>query len=264
MKVSICGKGGSGKSTVVTLLAMEIRDRGYRPLVIDADESNATLYRMLGLEKSPLPLVELAGGRKMVRELMPYRYAPKNPELETNVLSRDEISLGDIPTQYIGEINNIRLIIIGKILQPLEGCACPMGVLDREFLGKLQLEEDEISIIDMEAGIEHLGRGVETNIDSILMVVEPSLESIVLAEKIKNLASGLGMDGIWAVLNKSNSDELTLKLTDDLTRRGIEVAGSIPYDTEVFEACLEGRPLAKSKAASEAGKIVDFMISCGK
>jgi CO dehydrogenase maturation factor len=71
MKISISGKGGSGKSTVTTLLAMELRDRGYRPLIVDADESNTVLYRLLGLGRPPQPLVALAGGRQMVRQLMP-------------------------------------------------------------------------------------------------------------------------------------------------------------------------------------------------
>ena len=261
MKVSVCGKGGSGKSTIVTLLANEIRDRGYHPLVVDSDESNSVLYWMLGFHQPPIPLVELAGGRKMVRKLMPPKYAPGESERGTHVLSQDKILLEDIPHQNMIERDNIRLVIIGKILQPLEGCACPMGVLSREFLGKLQLKGDEIAIVDMEAGIEHFGRGVETNIDSILIVVEPSLESIILAEKVKHLATGVAIDNIWAVLNKVNSDDLALKLTNELARRGVAVAGSIPYDADIFEACLEGVPLAKGKTTGAVRKIVDFLLS---
>lgn len=264
MRISVCGKGGSGKSTIVTLLANEIRDRGYHPLVVDSDESNSVLYWMLGFSQPPIPLVELAGGRKMVRKLMPPKYAPQESEPGTNVLSRDKILLDDIPHQNMIERDNIRLVVIGKILQPLEGCACPMGVLSRELLGKLQLKGDEIAIVDMEAGIEHFGRGVETNIDSVLIVVEPSLESIILAEKTKHLAAGVGINKIWAVLNKTNSHDLALKLANELAKRGVAVAGSIPYDADIFEACLEGCPLVKGKATKEVGKIVDFLLSNGK
>lgn len=261
MKISVCGKGGSGKSIMVTLLANEMRDRGYRPLVVDSDESNSGLYYMLGFHQPPVPLVELAGGRKMVRKLMPPKYAPGKSEPGTHVLSQDKILLDDIPHQNIIERDNIRLVIIGKILQPLEGCACPMGVLGRELLGKLQLKGDEIVIVDMEAGIEHFGRGVETNIDSVLIVVEPSLESIILAEKIKHLAIGIGIGNIGAVLNKIDSDDLALKLSHELAQRGVAVAGSIPYDAAIFEACLEGRPLVKGKTTEKVGKLVDFLLS---
>ncbi len=233
-------------------------------MVVDSDESNSVLYWMLGFHQPPVPLVELAGGRKMVRKLMPPKYAPGESEPGTHVLSRDKILLEDIPHQNMTERDNIRLVIVGKILQPLEGCACPMGVLGRELLGKLQLKGNEIVIADMEAGIEHFGRGVETSIDSVLIVVEPSLESIILAEKVKHLATGIGIDNIWAVLNKIDSDDLALKLSHELAKRGVAVAGSIPYDADIFEACLEGRPLAKGKTADEVGKLVDFLLSNDK
>lgn len=261
MRISVSGKGGSGKSTIVTLLANEMRDRGYHPLVVDSDESNSMLYRMLGFHQPPLPLLELAGGRKMVRELMPPKYAPGQSTPGTHILTRDKIRLDDIPRQNMAEKDNIRLVVVGKILQPLEGCACPMGVLGRELLGKLQLKEDDIIIADMEAGIEHFGRGVETSIDSVLIAVEPSFESIILAEKIKHLATGVGINNISAVLNKIDSDNLALKLSRELTKRGVAVAGAIPYDADIFEACLEGQPLAKGKTAEEVGKIADFLLS---
>ncbi|MDP2916421.1 MAG: ATP-binding protein [Dehalococcoidia bacterium] len=260
MKISICGKGGSGKSTVVTLLALEARDRGYRPVVVDTDESNVVLYRMLGLPQPPVSLVELAGGKKMVRKLMPPKYEPKEPALDTNVLSRERLSLADIPSANVAEKDGVRLITIGKILQPLEGCACPMGVLGREFLARLQLEKDEIVIVDTEAGVEHFGRGVETSIDCVLIVVEPSFESLALAEKVKQLAGGLGLEKIWAVLNKANSDEMVSKLSRQLTQRGIAVIGSVPYDEEIFDACLEGKALAIGNTKAEIKKIFDTII----
>ena len=260
MKISVCGKGGSGKSTVVTLLANGMRERGYKPLVVDSDESNSGLYQMLGFDKPPVPLMELVGGKKIVLKQMVSRYSSGESEPEMNVLTRDEILLQDIPPQHILEKDNIRLVGIGKILHSLEGCACPMGVLSREFLKKLRLKEDEVAIVDMEAGIEHFGRGVETSIDSVLVVVEPSLESITLAEKVKHLASGVGINRIWAVLNKANSEDLTSKLKNELAGREIPVIGSIPYDLEIFEACLDGRPLGEGGAAREAGKILDALF----
>jgi len=174
-KVSVCGKGGSGKSTIVTLLANGMRERGYRVLVVDSDESNPGLYRMLGFEKRPQPLLELVGGKKKVFTTFSEGAGPSQ-----SILTREEIRTADIPPQYMVEMDGIEMVCIGKILQSLEGCACPMGVLSREFLKRLRLQEDEVAIVDMEAGIEHFGRGVETSIDSVLIVVEPITPGLFL------------------------------------------------------------------------------------
>ena len=181
-KISVCGKGGSGKSTIVALLADAIRERGYQVLVVDSDESNPGLYRMLGLERRPKPLLELVGGRKNV-----FTTFSREREAPQNVLAQEEIPITDIPRQYLAERDGMRLICVGKVLQSLEGCACPMGALSREFLKRLSLQEDEMAIVDMEAGVEHLGRGVGTSLDGVLIVVEPSLDSLELAEKIHTI-----------------------------------------------------------------------------
>jgi CO dehydrogenase maturation factor len=250
MKISVCGKGGSGKSTIVTLLANEARDRGFQVLVVDSDESNSGLYRMFGFDRAPTPLMELLGGKRSLKQKM------SHPE----VLAQTEIWLGDIPLEHMVEKDGIRLVAIGKILQSLEGCACPMGVLSREFLKKLRLEYMDMAIVDMEAGVEHFGRGVETSIDDVLVVVEPSLESITLAERVNSLAAGSGVSNTWAVLNKVSSDEMAWKLKEELSKRGVVVAGAIHDDREVFEACFEGHPVHGSRATDGIGEVLDFLL----
>ena len=263
MKISISGKGGSGKSTATTLLSLGLIERGYHPLVIDADESNTVLYRMLGLETPPIPLVALAGGRQMVRQLMPPGYKPAEAKEGTHVLTQSRISLDEIPPENVARKDNLSLIVVGKITESLEGCACPMGVLGREFLGKLQLEQNEIAITDMEAGIEHFGRGFEASLDRVLIVVEPSFESITLAERIRHLALGIGIGEIWAVINKVNSEALTIRLKEELGKRNVRVIGTIPYDEEVFTASFEGKPLKLGKGvlARSVAAIVDQILA---
>lgn len=254
-KIAICGKGGSGKSTIVALLAHGLRDRGYRVLVVDSDESNPGIYRMLGLEKRPEPLLELVGGKKKV-----FQAFSENSELPKSILTQEEIRTSDLPSQYIVERDRIRLVCIGKILQSLEGCACPMGVLNREFLKRLSLEEDEVVLVDMEAGIEHFGRGVETSVDSVLAVTEPSLDSLELAEKIGTLAAEVGMEGAWAILNKVPSEEIALRLREELERKGIPIIGFIGYDSEVFLAGLEGRPIRSDEVERDIGSVLDQLL----
>jgi len=260
VKLSVCGKGGSGKSTIVTLLAKEAQARGYQVLVVDSDESNSGLFGMLGFDKAPIPLLELVGGKRKVQRVMRSSFSSGEEEYQMNVLARKEIWIEDIPPEHILKEDNLRLVCVGKILQSLEGCACPMGVLSREFLKKLRLKANEIAIVDMEAGVEHFGRGVETSIDSVLVVVEPSLESLTLAEKVKSLAAGIGINNFWAVLNKVASEDIALKLRTELKKRGVNVVGTIHNAPEIFEACLEGHALGKGKAAKEAGEILDSLL----
>ena len=127
-----------------------------------------------------------------------------------------------------------------------------MGVLSREFLKKLTLNEDEMVIVDMEAGIEHFGRGVETSLDSVLTVVEPSFESLELSARVAGLAGGSGINKVWAVLNKIPSDDIAFRLEGELAKRGLTVVGCIHQDPEVFQSSLEGRAIRGGRAEGEA------------
>jgi CO dehydrogenase maturation factor len=260
MKISVCGKGGSGKSSIVTLLANLARDRGYAVLVVDSDESNSGLYRMLGFDTPPVPLMELVGGKKSILRQMKSAPPLSDSAQPLNVLARPQVSTADIPYPHILARDGISLVCIGKILQSLEGCACPMGVLSREFLSRLRLKDDELAIVDMEAGVEHFGRGVDTSIDEVLTVVEPSLESVTLAERVNSLAAGSGVGRSWAVLNKVTSPEMESKLKEDLARRGITVIGAIPYDLELFQAGFEGRPPDMAKTPAPTGQVLDSLL----
>jgi CO dehydrogenase maturation factor len=251
MKISVCGKGGSGKSTIVALLANEARARGYRVLVVDSDESNSGLFRMLGFDYPPVPLMELVGGKKSLQQKM----------AQTNILSETQIATAHIPEHYLLQKNGLKLVAIGKILQSLEGCACPMGVLSREFLKKLALAEDELAIVDMEAGVEHFGRGVETSIDSVLVVVEPPLESVNVGQKIHDLASGIGVKNVWAILNKVPSDEIATRLKAELKERHIEAVGCIYFDADIFRSSLDGRMPAKGVAVREIKDVLGRILA---
>jgi CO dehydrogenase maturation factor len=188
MKIAVCGKGGSGKSTIVALMANALRKSGYEVWVVDSDESNPGLYRLLGFDRRPQPLLELVGGKKKVFQTFSEDATPA-----PSVLTQDQIRTGDLPAPYVVAGEGVRLVCVGKILQSLEGCACPMGALSREFLKRLSLQENEVVLVDTEAGIEHFGRGVEASVDSVLAVTEPSLDSLELAAQIGALAAQVGI-----------------------------------------------------------------------
>jgi len=251
-KVAVSGKGGSGKSSTVALLAKAMRDRGYRVLVVDSDESNPALYRMLGLERRPTPLLELVGGKGSI-----FATFSDDSEPPQSILTQEIIKIKNIPADYVVTKDGISMVCIGKILESMEGCACPMGVLNREFLKRLSLEEDEVALVDLEAGIEHFGRGIETSIDSMLIVTEPSLDSLKLAEKMNELAAEVEMENVWTMLNKVTSQELASRLSSDLKERGISVVGSLGYDPEIHRSGLEGHPIESDKAQRAIAQILD-------
>jgi CO dehydrogenase maturation factor len=199
--------------------------------------------------------LELVGGKKKV-----FQAFSESSESSKSVLTQEEIRTSDLPSQYVVERDGTRLVCIGKILQSLEGCACPMGALSREFLKRLSLQEDEMAVVDMEAGIEHFGRGVETSIDSVLIVTEPSFDSLELAEKINSLAAEVGVERVWTVLNKIGSKEIALRLREDLEERGISVIGSIGYEPEIFLSGLEGRPVRRDRLATDIWTILDQLL----
>jgi CO dehydrogenase maturation factor len=249
MKLSVCGKGGSGKSTLVCLLANSAEIYGYNVLVVDSDESNSGLHRMLGFSKPPMPLMELVGGKKTIKEKIG----------SSNIFNESNITTVDIPSRYIRKRDGLKLVSIGKILQSLEGCACPMGVLSREFLKKLTPNENEIVIADMEAGVEHFGRGIDDSIDTIILVVEPSMESIEVAVKIRDLTFDMKKD-LRPILNKINSNADAEELKDILKRKFIDVIGVIPYDQEIFKAGFKGQAIQGYGAFNAAQKILCDLI----
>ena len=258
-KIAICGKGGCGKSVVTRLLADGLSARGYRALVVDADESNTGLPRMLGFDQAPNPLLEFFGGKDRVESELTALISAGATE-ESIQLLKSGISTKSIPPDYMVETNGIRLVEVGKILMSLEGCGCPMGIVSRSFLNMLQLEPDEVAVVDLEAGVEHFGRGVETGVDCVLVVVDPSMDSVQLADRISDMADQIQIADVWVVLNKIASQNVSDRLTSRLTEIGVKVIGAIPMDDEIFESCLDGRPIQGRVAAKEVDKILDFLF----
>jgi CO dehydrogenase maturation factor len=258
-KIALCGKGGSGKSTVTALLAKGIKERGRSVLVVDSDESNTGLHRMLGFDDAPASLLDYMGGKKKVEEDLVAKIKSGIPELSVQLFNQ-EISVADIPKDFIRQKDGLGLVVVGKILMALEGCSCPMGIVSRSFLNKIRLGPKEIALVDMEAGVEHFGRGVETGIDTVLVVVDPSLDSLEIAERIYTLSNQLAIGDVWAVLNKIPSPEFIPQLTAELQRRGVPVIGSIAHDPKIFESCLQGRPPRVESAKQDIEKIIDFLF----
>jgi len=252
-RILICGKGGSGKSSIVSLLGKELVKQNYKVIFLDADASNpGGLFRLLSSnEKSPKPLIEFFGGRKTVTcpSDDPSTLTRKN---DNYPLTKSAIKLSEIPKQYSFKKKNLTLFQIGKIQEACEGCDGPMSKVARDFI----VEGDYVTLIDIEAGIEHFGRGVEKNVDVILIVVDPTYESFLIAEIVKRMASNMGNKNVWAVVNKIDSKDTDLIMQNSLRKRGVNYLGSISFDKEIHQAGLEGKKISKCRAEKQIEGII--------
>jgi len=225
MKILICGKGGCGKSTVVALLAKELAVRKNKVLVIDSDESNIGLHSRLGIQK-PEDFMNYFGGKRLLFE--------KIKEL------KDKWRLDDLPRDYVTEKGNIQLLSMGKIYQFGEGCACPINALSSKFLEILDLGDEEFLIADTDAGIEHFGRGVEKGADILFVIIDPSRESILLAEKVSELGRQVDKP-VYYILNRIADQKTEELLLDSIDRE--RVIAIIPENKGIFISGLAGSEL---------------------
>ncbi len=254
MKVAICGKGGSGKSSIAVLMARCFRDMGYEVLLIDADESNVALHRLLGLP-SPVNVMDTLGGKKGFREKM----AALNevPQGKQRTVFEERWRIATLPEHYAMRADGITVLQVGKIHNFAEGCACPMGVLSKMVLSNLEVGPSEVVIVDTEAGLEHFGRGLESQSDVIVGVVDPTYESFLLAEKIEEMGRHAGKP-VWFVLNKVN-DEVEDIMAASV--RGARVVGKVPWNDAIFRASFEGTAL--DLRIPEVERICELLLGTG-
>ncbi len=251
MKVAVCGKGGSGKSTVTTLLAKELAGRGRKVLVIDSDESNYGLSRQLGVDL-PLDFTAYFGGKqKAMQDMMLSNF--------THRFFNETWEIQDIPEGYYSEKDGVKLMSSGKIHTANEGCACTMGNVLTQFIEHLVLSKGEYALIDMEAGIEHFGRGIDNGVDLILMVVEPSYESLALTGKVSELGTSIGKP-VYLVFNKVDGENREWMKKNVCER--VEILCEIPAEKSIATAGLQGTELSNGYPAIL--RLTDFLEKCGK
>lgn len=232
-KVLISGRGGSGKSTVVSLLAQRLKRNGNKILVVDSDESNLCLNKILGINKSKDTLMGNLGGKKLIRDKL-MEVVQKG---ESNLNIFDEMSLDNLSEEYVSWNDNLGFLEIGKIEHSMEGCACPMGALARDFFNHIKVNKDEWILIDTEAGIEHFGRGLIEGVDFIVTVVDPSEDAILLANKAFDLSLEDNKT-FGLILNKV--DRASEKIIKNKLNPNISIIGTIDYSPDIAMLNLKG------------------------
>ena len=256
-RILVCGKGGSGKSTLVALMATILQRKAYEVMVLDGDASNPEgLVRLLfglGVEGEPKPLIEFFGGIDAVTcpvdDPSPLtRINDSNPVPEKRINFSKEIS-----SEYYLQKGSTTLLQAGKIETYGQGCDGPLEKVVRDFM----VEGDAVNLIDMKAGIEHFGRRIPDRMDVILGVLDYTLESVSIAKRMAEFCQEAGIQDFCLILNKIGSKEMESMLVDKLANLQDKVIGSIPYDQELIKAGLSGNALGECKALEEIERIVE-------
>ena len=249
MRLMLCGKGGCGKSTTTTLLAKEFERQGKRVLVIDCDESNYGLHQQLGLEL-PRDFADYVGGKERVMML-----AGDNP-MNMAPLFDKPMTFDDVPADYVSKKGRLLLMSPGKIQNANEGCACAFNIVMAHFLPCLQLMDDDVVLMDMEAGIEHFGRGTANICENVLMVVDPSYESLRLSKKIQEIAESVGHT-VAFVLNKV--DESNREMMLDLIADPDKIGTILSLNKDLAAAGLQGKELTEPNP--EIQELVSYIMT---
>lgn len=245
MKIAISGKGGVGKTSIAALLAKFLHRAGYRVLAVDADP-DANLAATLGFPNASdiVPMVEM---KELIEERMGVKPGGFGALFKLNP------KVDDLPSKYCLEHDGIRLMVMGQIRKGGSGCFCPENALVRRLLGHLLMEEKEVLIVDMEAGIEHLTRGTAESVDALMVVVEPGMRSIETAYKIRDLATDLGIKTVLGVANKVRGAQDRAFILEQM--QDIKIIGSIPYSEDILMANMGDRGIDIDRiAASPVGR----------
>lgn len=251
-KIVISGRGGSGKSTLVTLIAQTLKEQGKEVLVVDSDESNLGLGIMLGIEPAEKTLMDHLGGKPIVTEMIMTMIRQEGNEQVD--LFPEDVTLKDLSPEFVHWNENAGFMQIGKIEHTMEGCACPMGAVARDFLKHLILDEGQWVLVDTEAGVEHFGRGVVEGADAVIMVVDPSNDAVLLTEKAAELTEEAGKD-FGVVLNKVDEDTKPV-LEEVLAAKGIIIKGFLPYSSTLAQTNLRGKSLDVHSTKGELDNLI--------
>ncbi|MEK9148832.1 MAG: AAA family ATPase [Candidatus Desantisbacteria bacterium] len=240
MKIAVSGKGGVGKTTLVALLGYLYKEEGKRVMLVDAD-TNGNLASALGYKGAQItPISEM---KKLIEERVG----------ETGSIFKLNPKVDDIPEEYSLNLEGMRLLTIGGMKRGGSGCACPQNTFLKNLMANLILERDEVIILDMEAGIEHLGRATAKNVEAIIVVVEPGMRSINTALEVDRLAKDIGIEKIFVVGNKIRAPRDTSFIEDNLS---LPILGFISYSDGLVEIDIKGEPVfSNKKAVDEAIRI---------
>ena len=251
MKVAVTGKGGVGKTTLSSTLARLYAAEGRTVLAADVDP-DANLGLALGLSEEEVnSITPISRMRDLVEERTGATYANKFFKLNPQV--------SDIPDKFSKEINGVKLLVMGTVETGGTGCVCPEHVMLKSILSAMVFRKDDVVVMDMEAGLEHLGRGTASCMDQFIVVIEPGARSVQTYRNVKRLAQDLGVKQVRVVANKVRNEA-----DEEFVRNAIpaeDLLGIIHYNVDVIDADRQGKsPYDFSPAAIEEIRAIKAVL----
>jgi CO dehydrogenase maturation factor len=231
MKIAITGKGGVGKTTISGVLARLFAQDGANVLAIDADP-DANLASAIGMNENIYKdIVPFSKMKELAKERTGAQdgygsYFSLNPKVD------------DLPQKYCIESEGVKLLVMGTVDQGGSGCVCPEHTMLKRLMKHVLFERDDVVIMDMEAGIEHLGRGTAESVDALIVVVEPGRRSLQTAEQIKKLADDIGVKNVFVVGSKMRDENDVAFIQEQL--KSYEILGTVSMNEEVKIADMKG------------------------
>ena len=232
MKIAISGKGGVGKTTFASFLIRALADEGKKVLAIDADP-DANLAQALGI-KGGDEIIPISKMKDLIEERTESKVGTMGSFFKLNP------KVDDLPERLSLEVNGIKVMVLGGVKKGGAGCICPESTLLKSLVRHIVLARNEVIILDMEAGLEHLGRGTAMAVDRLIVVVEPGRRSIETANQIYQMAGDIGIKKLSLVGNKIRSEK-----DREFLRKHMPVfqfIGFIPFRSDIIEADLDGLP----------------------
>jgi CO dehydrogenase maturation factor len=248
VKIAVSGKGGVGKTLVSGTLASYFSKKGFKVMAIDADPSpNLALTLGIPVEEANkiVPISENA-------ELLESKTRTDFPGVFKLHFTVDDI----IEENGMQSPYGVNLLVMGTVKAAGAGCACGANAVVRELLRYMIVDRDEIVVVDMEAGVEHMGRGTASQVDIMLVVADSSRKSLEIAKKLSGFAHEAGIKNVYVVGNRVRDTEEKELITTFTEKNALPLLALIPYDDIVVKADRVGEPPLKYAEKSESVKAI--------